>query len=45
MNIDIVIKELSENFRLALKAEQYELAKAINAKINQCIQYYTNIKA
>lgn len=47
MNLDIdqAIKQLSKNYRLALEAGEVQLAIRINNKINQLIEYRTNIKA
>ena len=39
-----LITELSANFRAALQANEIELAKSIETRINQLIEYGTGIK-
>lgn len=45
LNVDEVIKQLSENMRVALQAGEVALAAKIEHKINQLIEYRTGIKS
>ena len=44
-NFETTIKELSECFKLGIKAGEAELAKDIKLKMDEVIEYSTGIKA
>lgn len=45
LNVNQAIAQLSENFKLAIQSGDAELARKINSKINELIEYSTNIAA